>query len=190
MTTPNNRPTSQRPYWANDDATRTIPSSTPSSVQQVPSSKSVQGASPRAENKGPSLLAGRFDVKHTSLNLAVLAGLASVITFAIIVVIDRSLGALTEMVPQDMSNVVLTAIITGLVGIAVGLLYIPVVGTGNENLFGIAILALAVAAAAVWVIFGGLLDGDWSTITVLAVIICTAGAAYAAPSRIESARVR
>ena len=41
-----------------------------------------------------------------------------------------------------------------------------------------------------YVIFGGLLDKDWSTLLSLAAILCAGITAYAAPSRIETARVR
>lgn len=182
----------QKPYWANDNDTRYLsptPSSTPTS-RPVPSSRGVQGASPRAEQQGPALIAGKFDAKRTVQNLAILAGLAGVITFAVIIVVDQVLGATTDNSPQAVSDIVVTSIITVVLGILAGLLYIPVVDTGNENLFGIAIIAVAVAAAAAWVVFGGLLDGDWSTIPVLAAIVCTAIAAYAAPSRIDVARVQ
>ena len=64
------------------------------------------------------------------------------------------------------------------------------VGTGDENLFGAALLALAIAAGVVYVLLGGLLDGDWNTLLTLGAILCTAGTAYVAPTRIESARVR
>lgn len=182
----------QKPYWANDNDTRylsTTPSST-STSQPVPSSGGVQGASPRAEQQGPTLIAGKFDAKHTVQNLAILAVLAGVITFAVIIIVDQVLGVTTDVTQQAVSDIVVTSIITVVLGILAGLLYIPVVDTGNENLFGVAILAVAVAAAAAWVVFGGLLDGDWSTIPVLAAIVCTAIAAYAAPNRIDAARVR
>lgn len=190
MTTPSKPPHGQRPYWANDDDTQMIPSSTPSSVQPVPSDRGVQGASPRAEKQGPTLLAGRYDAKRTTVNLAVLAALAAVITGAALWAVNTILAATTSATVPVASDIVVKAILTALIGIAVGLIYIPVVTTGNESLFGAAIDTLAVAAAVSWVLFGGLLNGDWSTLSALALIICTAIAAHAAPSRIESARVR
>lgn len=175
------------PYWQNSDQTREIPSSNIPGVQQ--SRSSVQGAAPRGEDKGPAVIAGLFNAKRTTVNLAVLAGLCATITFAVVIVVDRILGGITGSIPQSVSEVVVTALIAGAVGVAVGLLYIPVVGTGNEELFGTAIIALAIAASVVWVIFGGLLDGDWTTLTMLATIICIASTAYAAPPRIEAARI-
>lgn len=170
----------QRPYWQQGTGQ---PSTTPSST--------VQGASPRgSQQQPPALIAGLFHAKRTAINLAVLAGLCTLITFAVVVVVDQALGGFADVTPQSMTETVTTALIAGVGGVAAGLLYIPVVGTGNEDLFGTAIIALAVAAIAVWVIFGGLLDGDWSTLTVLATIICIAGTAYAAPARIDAARVR
>lgn len=53
-----------------------------------------------------------------------------------------------------------------------------------------AVVALAVAAAVAWVLLGGLLDGNWRVLVTLAGIVCVAATAYAAPTRIESARVR
>lgn len=180
----------QQPYWANDNDTRVIPTSARPASQRGGQQSTAQGASPRGTDKTPTLLAGRFDATRTTVNLAVLAGLAGVITFAVLLVVDQALGGFTGHTPEAINKLVMWAIITGGIGIGVGLLYIPVVGTGNEDLFGAAIIALAIAATAVWVLFGGLLDGDWSTLTVLAMIVCTATASYSAPSRIEAARVR
>jgi glycerol-3-phosphate acyltransferase PlsY len=42
----------------------------------------------------------------------------------------------------------------------------------------------------VWVLFGGLLDGDWSTLTTLAAVLCTGVTAASVPSRIDAARVQ
>lgn len=178
----------QQRYWANDNDTRMMSPST--GTPQTPSSRGVQGASTRAERQEPALIAGRFDAKRTAVNLTILAVLAGVVTFAVMIVVDQVLGAATDVAPRAVSDIVVTSIITAVIGIGVGLLYIPVVGTGNEGLFGTAVIAVAVAAAAVWVLFAGLLDGDWATLTTLAAIICTTVAAYAAPTRIESARVR
>lgn len=209
-----NRP----PHWANDDDTRLFaptPSQTPSSrqpgspvagtsrvsrstpgtpssrpTQQVGSGAGVQGASPRASQKPRTLVAGRFDAAGTLSNLGILAGLAGVITFAVILVVDQVLAATTDTPAQPISSIVVPSIVTVTMGVGAGVAYIPVVGTGNENLFGVAVIAIAVAAATSWVVFGGLLAGDFSRIPVLAGIICTAVAAYGAPSRIEAARMR
>ena len=85
---------------------------------------------------------------------------------------------------------IVTGVIAGIVGVLAGLLYIPVVGTGNEHLYGLAVIALAVVAAIVWVLLGGLLDGDWRTLITLTGIIATAMTAYASRQRIEAADVR
>jgi drug/metabolite transporter (DMT)-like permease len=181
---------SQQPYWANDNETRYMsPAPTAPAPTATSSNRPVKEAFPRAQDQGPALIAGKFDATHTVQNLAILAGLAGVITFAVIIVVDQVLGRMTDSVPQAVSSVVVTSIITVVIGVLAGLLYIPVVDTGNENLFGVAIVAVAVAAAAAWVVFGGLLDGEWSTIRTLAAIVCTTIAAYAAPSRIDAARV-
>lgn len=183
--TPGNRPAGQRPYWASD---------TDTSVHPVPATTTVHGASRPASNKAtaqePALLAGIFATKRVAVNLAVLAALSAVVTGAVVLVVDLSVGRFTDASPQQVSDIIVWAVMSGLVAVAAGLLYIPVVTTGNERLYGAAVDALAVAAAAWWVVFDGLLSGDWKALTLLAVIICTAVAAHAAPSRIEPARVR
>lgn len=140
------------------------------------------------DNSG--LLAGRFDGKRVAINLIVLAVLAAAVTFAVVFVVDLLVGMLPNQFSSGTSAAGLAAVIAGAVGVLAGLLYIPVSGTGNENLYGMAVIALAVVAIILWVVLGGLLDGDWSTLVTLAGIICTAAIARLAPSRIESAAVR
>lgn len=143
--------------------------------------------------QGPApqnLLAGRFDTKKVIVNLVILGVLCAVISFAALVVVDLIVSAITGWGAQGPGSGVVYGCIAGIVGVLAGLLYIPVVGTGNENLFGVAILALTVAAVVIYVLSAGLLDGDWNTILTLAAILCTSATAYAAPARIESARVR
>jgi hypothetical protein len=144
------------------------------------------GRQPGPEN----LLAGRFDTRKVVINLVILGVLCAVISFALLLVVDLVVSAVTGWAAQGPGAAVVYGAIAGIVGVLAGLLYIPVVGTGNENLFGAAILALAIAAGVVYVLLGGLLDGDWNTLLTLGAILCTAGTAYVAPTRIESARVR
>ncbi|MGO1949270.1 MAG: hypothetical protein ACTH1D_06520 [Mycobacteriaceae bacterium] len=145
---------------------------------------------PQQRPEPENLLAGRFDTKKVIINLVILGVLCAVISFAVLLVIDLIVSAISGWGAQGPGNAVVYGAIAGIVGVLAGLLYIPVVGTGNENLFGGAILALAVAAGVVYVIFGGLLDGDWHTLLTLAAILCTAATASLSPTRIESARVR
>lgn len=150
-----------------------------------------QSQSPQPFRQQPeNLLAGRFDTKKVIINLVILGVLCAVISFAVLLVIDLIVSAVTGWAAQGPGAAVVYGAIAGIVGVLAGLLYIPVVGTGNENLFGAAILALAIAAGVVYVLLGGLLDGDWNTLLTLGAILCTAGTAYVAPTRIESARVR
>ena len=145
---------------------------------------------PAQQPQPENLLAGRFDTRTVIINLVILGVLCAVISFALLLVVDLIVSAVTGWAAQGPGAAVVYGAIAGIVGVLAGLLYIPVVGTGNENLFGAAILALAIAAGVVYVLLGGLLDGDWNTLLTLGAILCTAGTAYAAPTRIESARVR
>lgn len=148
----------------------------------------------QSQNSGPQFeppqSQGRFDTKKVATNLTILGLLCAVITFAVVVVTDLIVSAISGWPEQGVAMAVLEAIVAGLIGVFAGLLYIPVVGTGNENLYGAAIIALTAAAIIVWVLFGGLLDGDWETIITLVAVICAGSTAYIAPSRIESARLR
>ncbi|WP_238596659.1 hypothetical protein [Corynebacterium heidelbergense] len=146
-------------------------------------------ATPPAAPK-QSLIAGRFDTKKVIVNLVMLGLLSAVVTFALVYVVDLLVGLLPGMVSLGMGPAVMSGVIAGVLGVVAGLLYIPVAGTGNEHLFGVAVIALAVVAIVVWVVLGGLLNGDWRTLVTLTGIICTAATAYATPSRIESADVR
>lgn len=145
---------------------------------------------PRNQQPEQNLLAGMFDTKKVIINLVILGVLCAVISFATLLVVDLLVSAITGWGAQGPGNAVVYGAIAGIIGVLAGLLYIPVVGTGNENLFGMAIVALTLAAIVIYVLSGGLLDGDWNTILTLAAILCAAGTAYVAPTRIESARVR
>ena len=157
---------------------------------QAPQQGQPQNRPPNQQSEQPHLLAGRFDTKKVIINLVILGVLCAVISFAILVVVDLIVSAITGWAAQGPGNAVVYGAIAGIVGVLAGLLYIPVVGTGNENLFGMAIMALTLAAIVIYVLSGGLLDGDWNTILTLAAILCTATTAYLSPTRIESARVR
>ena len=121
--------------------------------------------------------------------MVLLALLGAVVTFAVVFLVDLLVAQIAGYSAGGVSSAVLAAVVAGLIGIGAGLLYIPVSGTGNEHLFGIAVIALAVVAAVLWVLLGGLLDGDWATLVTLAGIVCTATIAYATPSRIEAAAI-
>lgn len=135
------------------------------------------------------LLAGRFDSKKVIVNLSVFAILAIAITFAVVYLVQVLVGLIPNYTTGDASRAIVTGIIAGVIGVVAGLLYIPVVGTGNEQLFRYAILALTTVAIVMWVILGGLLQGDWYTLITLTGILCTAGIAYATPSRIDAADI-
>jgi hypothetical protein len=190
------------PYWDRDgqsmsDQTQIFPAAgsqhpdlyDAADYQLVPSSL-AQGASPRGVDREPSLLAGKFDMKQTGVNLTILAVLCAVVTFAVVLIVDQVVAAVSDTVARPVGDTVLAAVLTCVVGVLVGLLYIPVVDTANEGLFGAAIVALTVAGVVVWVLFGGLLDGDWSTLTTLAAVLCTGVTAASVPSRIDAARVQ
>lgn len=142
------------------------------------------------QDNGPTLLAGKFDPKKVAVNLVLLGVLAAVVTFAIVLIVDQIIARITGDPAQGPGQAVITGVIAGIIGVLAGLLYVPVSGTGNEGLFNAAIVALTVAAAVFYVLFGGLLDKDWTTILTLAAILCAGVTASAAPTRIEAARVR
>ena len=135
------------------------------------------------------LLAGRYDGKKVAMNLIVLAVLAAAVTFAAVFIVDLLVSFIPGEASAGVGPAVLTGVIAGVIGVLAGLLYIPVSGTGNEHLFGMAVIALAAVAAIAWVLAGGLLSGDWGTLVTLTGIVCTAAIAYVVPSRIESAAV-
>ncbi|AGP30733.1 hypothetical protein [Corynebacterium terpenotabidum] len=143
------------------------------------------------DDQGPTLLAGKFDAKKVSVNLVLLGVLSAVVSFAVVLIVDQLLAVVvTDLVAQGPGAAVIYGVVAGIIGVLAGLLYVPVSDTGNEGLFNAAIIALTVAAAVFYVIFGGLLEGDWLTLLSLAAILCAGISAYAAPARIEAARVR
>ena len=144
---------------------------------------------PVHRDEGRKLLAGKFDPQRLTVNLTVLGILAAVVTFAVVLIVDRVVATLTVFPPATVPAYVVTGVATGIVGVGVGLSYMLVVDTGNDALFGIAVIALTVAGVAVCVLGGGLLSGDWSQVPTVATIVCIGITAYAAPRRVDAARV-
>ena len=161
--------------------------------QQAPPQQAAyqqQGDPDWGKKQKSGLIAGRFDSTKVIVNLIVLGVLAAAVTFAAVFIVDLLLSQFTGVSSGGVGTAIVTGVIAGIVGVLAGLLYIPVVGTGNEHLYGLAVIALAVVAAIVWVLLGGLLDGDWRTLITLTGIIATAMTAYASRQRIEAADVR
>ncbi|MGV0396722.1 hypothetical protein ACUY3M_00045 [Corynebacterium suicordis] len=150
----------------------------------------VQGDQNWGGKEKSGLIAGRFEAQKVIVNLVVLGVLSAAVTFAAVFVVDLLLSQFAGTSAGGVGTAVVIGLIAGIVGVLSGLLYIPVVGTGNEHLFGLAVIALAVVAAIVWVLLGGLLDGDWRTLITLTGIVATAMTAYASRPRIEAADVR
>lgn len=123
-------------------------------------------------------------------NLLVLALLSAIITFSVMLVADQILALLLHQPTRDLVGFAFYALFCGLLGAVAGLVYIPISGTGNEKMFNWAILAIAAVAITVYVIFGGLLQGDFDTLITLIAIIAIAATANATPSRVEAARNR
>lgn len=132
---------------------------------------------------------GRFDLQRLSINLVMLALLGGVIVGAVVFLADVLVSRMSGAIPFGMSFAVLAGVFAGLVGVAIGLLYIPVLGSGSEGLYNAAIAVLTVVLAVVFVVFGGLLDGDYTTLIWLAALMGTAFIALATPGRIEAAEL-
>lgn len=158
--------------------------------QGYPQSQYQQQYQDSYGDEGPGLIAGKFEAKKVSVNLVLLGVLSAIVTFAVVLIVDQLIAVVSDTVAQGPGAAVIHGVVAGIIGVLAGLLYIPVSGTGNEGLFNAAIIALTVAAAVFYVIFGGLLDKDWGTLLSLAAILCAGITAYAAPTRIETARVR
>jgi hypothetical protein len=150
--------------------------------------QAARDAEQRAQEK--TLLAGRYDPQRVAVNLAILAVLSGVIAFAAVMVSDQIIGWANNIPPRSPSEAVLPAILAAVAGVAAGLLYIPVVGTGNENLFVVAVLALTLAGLVFWCLLGGLLDKDWQTISTGVAVLAAGITASLAPARIDAAEAR
>lgn len=129
----------------------------------------------------------RFDMKQLVTNLLVLTVLAGVVAFAVIFLISAIINTAQGQGLPTVGEPILLACIAAIIGLVISLIYIPIYGTGNENLYRAAIIALATVAIVVYVILGGLLQGDWSTLLTLAVFLCAAAIAMMAPQRIADA---
>lgn len=129
----------------------------------------------------------RFDTKQLVINLLVLAVLAGVVAFAVIFLISAILNTAQGKALPGVGEPILLASLAAFIGLLIGLVYIPIYGTGNESLYRAAVIALATVAIVVYVFLGGLLQGDWSTLLTLAVFLCAAAIAMMAPQRIADA---
>lgn len=140
-------------------------------------------------DEGPTLIAGRFDAKHVAVNLTTLAVLAGVVTFAAIIISDQLIGFASDIPARAPSEAVLPAILAALTGVIAGLLYIPTVGTGNENLFTVTIIALTVAGIVFYIFNDDLIDGNWQAISSVVAALAAGITASIAPPRIDAASV-
>lgn len=136
------------------------------------------------EEDTPSLIAGKFDPSRLALNLGIYALLSGIVTFAVVLATDAIVSRVADIPAMGNGHSVIVAVIVMVVALLAGLAYIPVDGTGNEGMYNFAIVALAIAAIVFYVLFAGLLDGDWSRIVALTGILCGSIAAYAASARV------
>ncbi|STC66232.1 Uncharacterised protein [Corynebacterium diphtheriae] len=87
----------------------------------------------------------------------------------------------------ELSESLFLVVCSALIGLCFGLIYLPIDGTGNEGLYKVAVGALTAVVSVVYVLYGGLLGSDWSTLKILAVFLCAAAIAIMAPTRIAPA---
>lgn len=131
--------------------------------------------------------AARFDVQKLAVNLGALTLLGGVVAFAVIFLTNATVSAFQSQGVPDPTESIILAIFAALIGLCFSLIYLPINGTGNETLYKVAIGALASVAIVVYVLYGGLLAGDWETLKTLAVFISAAAIAIMAPGRIAAA---
>lgn len=129
----------------------------------------------------------RFDTRKLAINLGALTLLGGVVAFAVIFLTDATVFAFQGKGVPDPSDSIVLAVLAALIGLCFGLIYLPINGTGNESLYKVAVGALATVAIVVYVLYGGLLAGDWAALKTLAVFICAAAIAMMAPGRITAA---
>lgn len=139
------------------------------------------------ESTRPALIADRYEAKPLAINLTILALLGAVVTFCVVWAVDLIVSQIMATPPAGTETALVWAAMSALIGIAVGLIYIPIAGTSNESLYAISIVALASVAGIAWVVMAGLFSGDFTTLVTFAGIVCTAGFALAAPARIDAA---
>ena len=129
----------------------------------------------------------KYDMQRLATNLATLTILGGTIAFAAIFLVEAIVATFQGLGLPTMATAAVLAGLAALIGLAFGLVYLPIDGTGNESLYKAAIIALAVVAIVVYGLLGGLVQGDWNALTPLTVIISAAVIATMAPRRIEDA---
>lgn len=144
----------------------------------------------RSSSPERGIISGRLDPKKLAVNLAWLGVLSTLITYCVLVIVDQILAVIVKQPPHAFTAFIPYALVCGAIGVLFGLLYVLVIGTGNEGLFPIAVFSLSGALIFREVLLGGLFDGNLDTITVLLGIISVATTASIAPSRVEAAALR
>lgn len=153
----------------------------PHSAEQPPLQWPTNGETPQQ----PRLIAGKLCPKKLALNLGFLAVLGAIVSAAVVWVADLIISTALTGAPVGTGGTAFGwAVISALVAVVAGVLFIPVLDTANEGMFQAVIYAGAVIASIVWVVLAGVMVGNFSALTALAGIICCAGMALAAPSRI------
>lgn len=125
----------------------------------------------------------RLDAMRAIRNLSVLAALGGVIAFACVLITDQ-ISRIAGGIPLSLSDTLVLSGLVALSGLVCGFVYIPVVGSVNEKLFGVAITAMLAAVVAQKLSQDGL---DWSLLPVGAALLCFGVLAAITPSRIKAA---
>lgn len=129
----------------------------------------------------------KYDIQKLAINLGALTVLGGVVAFAVIFLVSATINAFSNQPVPELSESLFLVVCSALIGLCFGLIYLPIDGTGNEGLYKVAVGALTAVVSVVYVLYGGLLGGDWSTLKILAVFLCAAAIAIMAPARIAPA---
>lgn len=151
---------------------------------QYPTEQNVYGQP--ADNSSPSL-GDRFDWKQLATSMIILGVLGGVIVFAVAFLVDFAISAGGNQPGFGAEYCATGAAIGAIIATLVGLLYIPVLGSGNENLFPIAVVLLGAAAVAVITVRDGLFQGNLTPLVSVALILGSCVIAVFSTSRVEKA---
>lgn len=135
----------------------------------------------------PPTLGDRFDWKQLAISLIILAVLGGIIVCSVAFLVGTFISALTNQAGFGLEYCAVGAAISSFVGIVFGALYIPVLGSGNENLFPVAVILIAAVAALTTALQGGLIQGNVSIVVPIVLIAGSAAITIFSMSRIEKA---
>lgn len=170
-----NEPTRQMNYGTENKANQVLSNNMSNGYQnqnryQEPRDNVQFGGSVDDE---PFVIAGKFKGKESLVSIAVMSLLCGIISFTAIFVSDQVVAMLSEYaIAGPVSNSVVLAVIVAVAALFAGIIDMFVKDTGNETLYKLAIVAVAVIILVLSTTVSSLVEDPWQIAVPVVTAVC------------------